>query len=216
MPQPTGSIIEPDEPNGKPAIDADRGASDRIADAGSGTAGGTQFEEPYTEFISGPGDDGRTPGGSATGGKRRGRPPGSKNTARSSDTFLSLEDAIYNLHNLAAVIVAPLTAIDAETLALSKEEAKQLSNAVKEVGKHYNAVFDPKKVAIGNLVVTAGGIYGLRLFAIWNSRKVTPKAKVETAKPTPINTRPNPTPKTDAPAGLASPSDIFGQQEASL
>ena len=50
-------------------------------------------------------------------------------------------------------------------LTLSETEAKELSDCVKDVGQYYVASFDPKKVAIFNLVTCLGGIYSLRVMA---------------------------------------------------
>jgi len=234
-----GTIIDADGGTGNPATDTDIKSGHRTESAGSGAgSGGSGYEEPRTAFIGG--DDGifseptgsgesggfynvkRTKSGAIDKRSIRGNRARKDGAGTSPETVglssLSLEDVIFNLHQLAAVIVAPLTNIPAETLALDHKEAKQLSDAVKEVGKYYNAVFDPKKVAIFNLSVTAGGIYGMRLWAIWNTRKAAPRP-VAVPKSTPINIPPRSQQSTqqNQPAtGPLSPSDVFGDQTGTL
>jgi hypothetical protein len=100
-------------------------------------------------------------------------------------------------------------------LELDKDEAGKLGDAVANVAKHYNTVFDPKKVAIFQLAVVAGGIYGTRLFAVKNRlslQRETPKVN----GPQPITRDAKPQQTTPAAPAMSSPSAMFGSMEATL
>lgn len=51
-------------------------------------------------------------------------------------------------------------------LEIDATESKRLSDAVKNVSKHYSYNLDPKKLAVVELLCVAGGIYGPRVVAI--------------------------------------------------
>ena len=110
---------------------------------------------------------------------------------------------------------------------LDKEEAKKLSDAIKEVGKHYAMTFDPKHVAIANLMAVTGFVYGPRIVA-FRARRRAEKGPQEVRKPVPIKppiqpSEPKPE-KTDplipvakAPNGSApqmSPSQLWPEPAA--
>ena len=61
---------------------------------------------------------------------------------------------------------------DVAEVAIEKSEAEKLSAAIKDVGKYYAMEFDPKKVAIANLLAVAGGIYGTRFVAYRLKKKI--------------------------------------------
>lgn len=71
--------------------------------------------------------------------------------------LISLEKAILSLHDMAAGI------FQIPELCLSEQEASALNDAVLDVSKYYVSAFDPKKVAIFNLVTCMGGIYATRV-----------------------------------------------------
>jgi len=126
--------------------------------------------------------------------KRRGRPVGSRNRTTTAegqkaplDLASNIEDLLQSLH----FMVAKFMKID--ELELSDDEARKLTRAVREVGKHYNFSVDPKKVAIGQLMMVAGGIYGPRAVAIYNQKVASPR---------PV-TAPRPAP----PASAAAPRE---------
>ncbi len=124
---------------------------------------------------------------------------------------------LFNLHAMAASFV------NVDKLAIDKDEAKQLADAINEVNKFYNIAFDPKKVAIFNLCVVAGKIYGTRLVAVYVDRKATKAATGDPASAA-APTAPGPTlvkqnRQADAPprpVSEMSPSDLFaGAMETS-
>lgn len=80
---------------------------------------------------------------------------------------LHLTDLLYSIHLGLSKVVVP-------ELELSREESKRLADAAAEVGKHYALTFDPKKVAIANLIGAAGLIYGSRVIA-YRARKMAEK-----------------------------------------
>lgn len=79
---------------------------------------------------------------------------------------------------------------------LDKEEAKKLGDAIKDVGKHYSMLFDPKHVAIANLMATAGFLYGPRIVA-YRVRRKAERGPENVRKPVPIESRRSPEPKPE-------------------
>jgi len=114
---------------------------------------------------------------------------------------LSLKELLISLHlGLSAVL-------DTQELTLEETEAKRLADAFTEVGKYYAVNFDPKKVAIANLLIVAGGIYGPRFMA-WKIRK-----SLETPEPTPVMSidRPAPAPKAKTNGKAQTPSELWNE-----
>lgn len=138
--------------------------------------------------------------------KRRGRKPGSTNAPKEekSSSLIDLTEILLNIHVTAA------TLLHISELELEKDEAKKLSDAIKEVTKFYPVALDPKKVAIANLLITAGGIYGTRILAYRLTHPKGPKA-VKQAEPVQF---PGPVKQTvNAPPAklekMNSPNDLW-------
>ena len=124
---------------------------------------------------------------------------------------ISVEDVLYSLHLMGAEIFST------PELELDTVEAKKLGDAIQNVAKYYNIGFDPKKVAIFNLVTVAGMIYGTRFVAVRNRIKAA-KATISPApKATPI-TQGKPAQATAQSINLreSSPSAIFGDMSGAL
>lgn len=109
-----------------------------------------------------------------------------------------------------------------ESLEIDKDEAKKLSDAIQEVNKFYNIPLDPKKVAMVNLMVAMGTVYGPRIMAARIKKKISeaenPPAKPQ-AKPGPVPVaRPATQPATGAKTPQQmTPSELFGtSSDASL
>jgi len=209
-----GEIIT-DTPNGesRDSVIDDAAISDteRIA-ADSDLSEGTGNKD--TERIATPGSDsGTIPGIRIT---KNGKPDGrslrrlnresiGKNTTEKPLPVIniSLTDVILNIHNIGASLLR------SELVKLDPSEAEQLSKAVQEVNKYYGANFDPKKVAMFNLITCAGSIYAPRVIAAMNMRDVK---KVDQPAPAPntvpINTAKNNVPKRDI--STMTPSELFG------
>lgn len=125
---------------------------------------------PVTERIpdrNSGGEPKRTKSGKIDRRTRAGRNASPQETADTVNyerpkKLVSLEQAILSLHDMAAGIFG------IPELSLSEPEAKQLNDAVLEVSKYYVSAFDPKKVAIFNLVTCMGGIYAVRVMAYRN------------------------------------------------
>jgi hypothetical protein len=145
-------------------------------------------------------------GGSITGDKpRRGRPRGSKNIPKSppqGSITEHLEDLLFSVHLMgAAILKVPELEIDAE-------EAKRLSDAIKNVAQYYPMVFDPKKLAIANLCVVLGTIYGTRAVAIYKSTPKKPSAPVTPIREVPKRDPPGPGPQPAPAAKVEVPSQM--------
>lgn len=147
--------------------------------------------------------DGNAASGNASGGKRRGRPPGSRNTRPAAETSpdltANIEALLFSVHLMGASLLS------VPELELDKQEAKKLSDAIKEVSKHYNVNLDPKKVALFQLGAVATGIYGPRViaFARRTSRRAAPVPISKPATTAPINKVADSQPLT--------PSQIWGE-----
>lgn len=113
---------------------------------------------------------------------------------------ISLEKLLLSLHNIGA------TLLDVEELALDPEEAKDLSEGIVEVGKHYRMDFDPKKVAIAELLIVAGNIYGTRIMAYRLRRNAEKKNKGPAEEPITVMSADTPVmPAGGKPNGKAKP-----------
>jgi hypothetical protein len=99
-------------------------------------------------------------------------------------------------------------------LELEKDESKKLADAIQDVGKYYNIGFDPKKVAIAQLCIVAGGIYG-PMFVQIRRRMKSQRVPQPTPIATPIDRQPKQAPQQPArPMSEMSPSDLFGNESA--
>lgn len=143
---------------------------------------GYDVESPSTERIN---------TGDGTAKRGRGRPPGSRNnnsgksnaasgteTKVRLDSF-SIEGLLIGIHQMGAAM------LKTPELEISKEEAKQLSDAVQAVAKEYNHVINPKTAAWIQLCIACGGIYGTRIVAIRMREKSANKSKVHVMQATP-------------------------------
>ena len=155
-------------------------------------------------------------GGSVTG-KRRGRPPGSRNTSRNPDAISTtktntanlagIETVLFSLHLMAA------TAFKTPELALDATEAKKLADAVANVAKHYPVVLTEKQLAWTNLCIIAGGLYGTRFVALQMRLKADAQAKPKPfLVPKPAAPTPPPTPAEPGrnPVMPVTPSELYG------
>jgi hypothetical protein len=118
--------------------------------------------------------------------KRRGRPLGSTNRPRAdreAEASLDLKSSLSNIEDLLVSIHwASAKMLDMSELELNAEDSRQLSRAIKECVKHYSFNIDPKKMALGNLLMVAGGIYAPRVMAIYK-RGVGSETKTKTTPP---------------------------------
>jgi hypothetical protein len=182
----TGSVIggvERGESDTDSALKSDRGNEGRVRDPE--IIGGYESVEPRTERIDTDGSPRRTKSGRidrrTIGGKR-----GTSDAAQKPNAIgfsqLDLTEVIFSMHQMLAGIVS------VPELELDRGESEKLGDAIKTVGSYYGAVFDPKKVAIFNLCMVVGGIYGTRLFAIRNRIAAQKLSRAPNPKPTPIRT----------------------------
>ncbi len=113
--------------------------------------------------------------------KRRGRPAGTgtRKSKASAPNLSGIESLLVSLHVFAAA------ALKEPALALTKDEAKSLSDAVGKVAEHYPVTIDPKTMAWVNLAMVAGGIYGTRVVGMVAKRKRNTKGSEKTQTVTP-------------------------------
>ena len=167
-------------------------------------------------------DSGAGASGSA---KRRGRPPGSRNTSRAGAAPTAQTKA-QDLGNIETLLLSVHSAIagflETPELELDGSEATKLAGAMQRVADQYPVRITPKLMAWLNLSFVAGGIYGSRYAAI----KVRLKMEAEKQgpkSPAPIAIVPAPAPdtkqagKTESrqpqpvpPGRITNPSQMFG------
>lgn len=127
-------------------------------------------------------------GGNSEPRKRRGRPPGSGKGAgkkANSQDISGIESILFSVHAmLAAITKTP-------ELALDPSEANKLGAAIVGVQQHYDVLVDAKTMAWINLAMTAGAIYGTRIFAI-TARKGKEKEAKKSANVVYPSNWPNP------------------------
>jgi hypothetical protein len=130
---------------------------------------------------------------------------GESETPASSSVNLekvNLTDLLLSLHAMGAAFLST------PELELDRDEAKKLSDGIQKVGKYYAMAFDPKKVAIAELAIIAGGIYGTR-FVAWKNRK---NQEGQESKPAPGPTlvqRPAAPEQPAKPLHMTSPSELW-------
>ena len=105
---------------------------------------------------------------------------------------------------------------------ITREEAKQIDVAVKNVAKFYDQTFDPKKVAWFQLCTVLGGTFYPRAIEYRNRKRkegkpnVVPISGQQKAAPQNAAPKPNGVAQTPQPAKTAdgqidlSPSSVFG------
>jgi len=170
--------------------------------------------QPGDEEIIDAGTDGSYTGGAGSDPisepKRRGRKPGSTNKPRETETssnlIANLESLLLSIHFMCANIVG------VSELEIDPSEAKRLSDAIKNVSKHYAVTMDPRKLAIVELCCAAGGIYGPRAIAIIKKPRATsqqgPKlVPKQAAQPQPISTQSG----SSSAAKVMNPSQVWDE-----
>jgi hypothetical protein len=156
--------------------------NDFAGGGGTGTGGG----------ISGGSGTGATDGSvvGPVGGKKRGRKPGQKNgEGKSTASGLTqktlavsanaIESALFSIHLLLSHAISP-------HLALEKDEAKALGDAVANVAKHYPIMrAADKTMAWYALIICVATIYGPRIMVMRKDKgkKTAPKPTQADAAP---------------------------------
>jgi hypothetical protein len=114
-----------------------------------------------------------SPGGEP---RRRGRPKGSRNAARTttpppqSNLIENVESLLLSTHFMLSKL------LDIDELELDPSEAKRLSDAFKKVAEHYPIGFSPKRLAWMELSIAAGTVYGPRIVTIYKKKPKRPIA----------------------------------------
>lgn len=131
----------------------------------SGAGGNSQrFVDPAT---------GGSDTGTGTGARRRGRPPGSRNSTRKStvtETSRNIGEMLFSLH------LGMATFLNAEHWAITEDEADRLGKAIIRVTQCYNInILSEEQMAWVNLGMVAIPIYGTRAFLSMQSKKEKPK-----------------------------------------
>lgn len=131
----------------------------------SGASGNTQrFVDPAT---------GNSDTGTGTGTRRRGRPPGSRNSTRKStvtETSRNIGEMLFSLH------LGMATFLNSEHWAITEDEADRLGKAIIRVTQCYNInILSEEQLAWVNLAMVAVPIYGTRAFVSVQSKKEKPK-----------------------------------------
>lgn len=123
-----------------------------------------------------------------------GKPAGKKASVQASLKTEHISQMVFNIH----MMLAAQTEI--EELALTQDEAGNLTTAVLEVASHYDIIADPKIVAWVNLVFVGGAIYGTR--AIAYSRRLKAESQKPEPQPPPPQSESGQVIKIDSPTFL--------------
>lgn len=224
MPHETGTIIDGDEQRESAVSSAANRDSKSSGRTGDGEiVSGFDVESPDTERIGtadiDTGTTRRTKRGSIDRRTKLGRQlaadPNAATGTKEEPVHLSskkidLASAIFGLHLTLA------TFVKCEELALEMDEAQELSDVIKDVGKYYGASFDPKKVAIFNACVCAAKIYGTRAYAIRQRLKTERGPKLVQEKPAKTKVNSVPAPPQEISLKGMSPSQLSGFASAEL
>lgn len=143
--------------------------------------GNTETDGHRWQYVN-PGDlgtgTGTAAGGSDSGtGTRRGRKPGSKNSSAAKEGApaslrgLDITEILLSAHSMLAI------ALRTPAIALEKEEAEKLQDAIKRVWKHYPLNVSQKQVDIAFAVTVCGEIYGTRIAAAMLAKSIKPEAE---------------------------------------
>lgn len=92
-------------------------------------------------------------------------------------------------------------AFETQEFRLDDSEAAQLAEAAEQVSKFYSVSVDPKKAALFNLAIVAGGIYTTRFMA-WRLRmrlEAGAGGRVVSMPPAGQQARPQAPPRTEEP-----------------
>lgn len=206
MSEETGEFIRDTESGNTSSVDGTNNAENGVSGTARNVSEPTNIINGYESFNpSGPATE-RIPDNRTTSngepkrtksGKIDRRTKAGRNAQETADTvsyaprkLVSLEQAILSLHDMAAGIFG------IPELSLSEPEAKALNDAVLEVSKYYVSAFDPKKVAIFNLVTCMGGIYTVRVMAYRNRMHLQRKNK--------LSVMPNQPQQPNQPTGKAT------------
>lgn len=143
-----------------------------------------------------------------TAPKRRGRPPGSGNSAATSRSNVGgIEQSLFEIHALLATFTFP-------EMALEQEEARSLAVALSNVQQHYPGVklLSDKHMALVSLGMVSTRIYGKRVIAVVG-KPVAAKPGGQTqrapAQAAPIVVQPLPPSDPSAELGKIMPAEAW-------
>lgn len=164
------------------------------------------------------------------GGKRkRGRPPGRHGpyNKRHEPAAQAPPPDHLELKDLDSLIaIAHFTCariLEIPELELTQEESERLADATRKVAKHYAISLDPKRMALVELLFTAGGIYGPRVIS-YAKRTGAPKTRIPplpvqpagtgaaAPAPEPVPAQSTPPPEMPRRNGATVPSEIWQEE----
>lgn len=146
--------------------------------AGINTGGSNQPDDDGFIVID-PASGGAASGGSNNSGgsytgRRRGRKPGSRNTASKDQANLrglDIAEILLSAHMMLAI------ALKTPQLVLEKTEAEKLEEAIQRVWRHYPMDVSQKHLDISMALFTVASIYGTRAVAIFTESRVNQRAQ---------------------------------------
>ncbi len=98
--------------------------------------------------------------------------PETKNTKTKNLTVVGIDKILFSIHMFCAMT------LQIPELVLKEDEAKQLSDAIRNVNEQFKIALDPKTAAYIELAQVAGIIYGPRAVAFYLRKKSTPPKTV--------------------------------------
>jgi hypothetical protein len=204
-----GRITEPESGSAKPEIlygtDTFDPVTERIGTGASADSGSDGVKRTKSGRI-----DRRTLRGRGTGAGT-GEPEETPSSSVNLDK-VNLTDLLLSLHAMGAAFLST------PELELDRDEAKKLSDGIQKVGKYYAMAFDPKRVAIAELAIIVGGIYGTR-FVAWKNRRTSTEETTPKPGPALVQSRSAAPAQPSKPMHMTSPSELWpegGGQEGAL
>lgn len=182
--------------------------------AGTGDGAGSGAPSPGPgSGADGLGPTEAAPFGYFEDGRPRKRKPSTrtakKRTGGKKGDISGLEKILLSTHGILAA------GFNAQELAITEYEAKELASKIADVQEHYDAIIDPKTEAWLSLGLIVAMVYGPRLISLNNrlNSKASEKNKAEmqeaTGEAQPQRPAPKPAGKSSAPS---TPSELFGPQ----
>jgi hypothetical protein len=141
------------------AVDGIDVARDGGADSGESGSGAAGYINPAS--VAADNDSDNNPAGEP-GKRKRGRPPGSRNTAAATKPadIGGVEKILFGIHMVLGNIIAP-------EFGMPKEECTEMAKAIQDVNRHYNIkLLDQKTADWFHLTQTVAVCYGVRIMAV--------------------------------------------------
>ena len=129
---------------------------------------GVAGDDGFIVVNPGGGSFGNDSSGDSEPRKRRGRKPGSRNTAQKDQASLKgldIKDILLSIHTLLAIQTG------VPEIMLEPDEAAKLDDAIKKVWRHYPVDVSQKQLDISMAIYAFASVYGTRAVSIYMRKR---------------------------------------------